>query len=245
MDCVFLRFSRLLMLALSVCGPRVAVADEPSTSTATSPGEVALSQMPGHWTRIPGRARDIGVDARGVPWIVSLDEKAAGGFAILRRTGSAWSEVDGGAVKIAVAPNGDVWIVDDAGQIRSRKAQDNRWTNVPGRAREISISPDGGVWKVGTDKQGDDYWIYKYDGADWRKMEGSAVHLSAGSNGNIWIVNSAGKIYWRGKNDWTHADTWQLQEGAQGMRPGCRSKRVGLVPNLHPRTRRGRCHLPG
>lgn len=174
---------------------------------------MSATAMTGPWTPIPGLARDIGVDALGNAWIVSLTEKSPGGYAIYQRSGSNWKKIDGGAVKIAVAPGGDVWIVDDAGQLHCRKAQDSRWANIPGGAREISISPDGNVWKVGINQEGDNYGLYKYNGTDWEKLNGSAVHLSAGSDGNIWIVNSAGDIYWRGKNYWYDAKTWELQQG--------------------------------
>lgn len=171
MDCVFLRFSRLLIVALGFCSLRLAAGNEPSTLTAIADVEGTPSQIPGHWTQIPGRARDIGVDARGVPWIVSFDEKAVGGYAIHKRTEATWSKVDGGAVKIAVAPNGDVWIVDDAGNVRFRKAQETTWTDMAGKARKISVAPDGVAWKIGSEQNGADYGVHKFNGSGWDKVD--------------------------------------------------------------------------
>ena len=188
---------------------RVVLAAGSDAATATA--------MEGPWIQIPGLAQDIGVDARGTAWIVSALDKSPGGYAIYKRTGTNWTKIDGGAVKIAVAPDGDVWIVDDAGQVHYRKTQDARWTDVPGGARGISISPDGGIWKIGIDKEDANYGIYKYNGTSWTKLDGSAVRISAGNDGNIWIINSAGEVHWRGKNYWYEAKKWELQEGINAV----------------------------
>jgi Tectonin domain len=181
--------------------------------TTSSALGVATNSVIGPWRQVPGLARDIGVDAQGVAWIVSMTKKVPGGYAIAKRSGSTWKKIDGGAVRIAVAPAGDVWIVDEAGKIRVRRAQDQRWTYVPGAAREISIGPDGGVWKIGTERDGPDYGIAKYNGSGWDEVDGSATHLSVGSNGNLWMVKFSGAIFWRGTNDWLQKATWELQEG--------------------------------
>jgi mannan endo-1,4-beta-mannosidase len=159
------------------------------------------------WTQVPGRARDIGVDAQGVPWIISADEKTSGGYAVLKREGNDWIKIDGGAVKIGVTPTGDVWTVDDKGAIRSRKKGDANWTDVVGRANEISVSPDGTVWKLGPERVGDEFALFKWDGSTWNRLDGSATHVAVGANDAPWIVKSTGEIFWRNK------DQWELQEG--------------------------------
>ena len=142
-----------------------------------------------------------------MPWIVSLDEKAAGGYAIQKRTGSTWSKVDGGAVKIAVAPNGDVWIVDDAGNVRFRRRRTpggpmsrarrekspSLLTVLPGRS---GVKP---IWRP--------VWHYKFNGSGWDQVDASAIRLAVGAGGAPWIVNANKEIYWRQK------DKWELQDG--------------------------------
>ena len=220
MDRIFFRFPPLLLAALGLCGPWLATANEPPTAVATSDIDAASSHMTGNWGAHSRIGRDIGVDAQGVPWIVSFDEKVVGGYAIYKRTGTTWSKVEGGAVKIAVAPNGGLWIVDDAGNVRFRKAQDTAWTDVAGKAREISLAPDGVAWKIGSEPIGADYGIYTFNGSGWDKVDGSAIHISIGTAGadwdgtryyssvaTPWIVKSNGDIYWR------HRGQWELQGG--------------------------------
>ena len=170
----------------------------------------ALSNMPGPWQQVAGRARDIGVDGKGVAWIVSCDEKVAGGYAIYKADPTAvasWAKVDGGAVHIAVTPDGDVWTVDDAGNVRCRKARDTAWSDVAGKARDISVDAAGVVWKIADPPVGDDYSIYKYQGAAWEPVDGAAQHLAVGVGDAAWIVKSNGVIYWR------HNGKWELQDG--------------------------------
>ncbi len=196
------------------------------TNFAFAADATSTAKMPGPWTQVSGKARDIGVDAQGVPWIISYDVKTAGGYAIFRRNGATWSRVKGGAVKIAVAPNGDVWTVDDAGNVRFRKFQDTSWRDIAGKAREITIAPDGVAWKIGTDADGADYSLYQYNGVGWDKVGGVASHFAVGSAGDVfknqgtvisnnqpytaanpWIIKSSGDIYW------FHNNQWVLQEG--------------------------------
>ena len=47
-------------------------------------------------------------------------------------TAAGWDGVDGGAVRIAVAPDGSPWVVNDAGAIVQRVG--NQWQEVPGAA---------------------------------------------------------------------------------------------------------------
>ncbi len=181
-----------------------------ATAIALSADAVALSNMLGPWQQVAGRARDIGVDANGVAWIISKDEKVVGGYAIYKAdpTGAAaWASVEGGAVHIAVTPRGDVWTVDDAGAVRYRKARDTAWSDVAGKARVISVDAAGAVWKIADPAIGDDYSIAKYHDAAWEPVDGSALHLAVGMGDAAWTVKSNGEIYWR------HNGKWTLQDG--------------------------------
>ena len=65
---------------------------------------------------VTGLARDVGIGANGAVWIIGTN-KVPGGYDIYRWTGSAWQNIPGGGVRIDVDPQGNPWIVQDAGQI--------------------------------------------------------------------------------------------------------------------------------
>ena len=65
-----------------------------------------------------------------------------------------WTQVPGGAVKIAVAPDGQPWVINKQGTIfrMTRGATsyvDGNWQVVPGTASDIGIGADGSVWTIG------------------------------------------------------------------------------------------------
>src|SRR5581483_4762395 len=66
-----------------------------------------------------------------------------------------WTSVEGGAIKIAVGPNGQPWILNKQGVIFNRTRGktgyvDGTWQVVPGSATDISVGADGSVWAIGT-----------------------------------------------------------------------------------------------
>jgi tectonin-like protein len=76
------------------------------------------------------------------------------------------------------------------------------WKQMPGAGNDIGVGPTGQAWVIGTDQSGNDYGIYRLDGANWTKVPGGAVRIDVGPNGP-WVVNSGGGIYsWNGTN-WT------------------------------------------
>ena len=184
-------------------------------------GEVALPRDFGDaisWRPLPGRARDIGVGADGSVWIIGTKPiGAAGDFGIYKFIGNNWAGVNGGAVRIAVGPNGVPWIVNSAGQIFRREG--DAWKPLPGRAKDIGVGADGSVWIVGTKPIGaaGDFGIYKLTGANWTSVDGGGVRIAVGPDGMPWIVNSAGQIFRRNGNSW------------KGL-PG-RGRDIGIGPN--------------
>jgi Tectonin domain len=155
------------------------------------------------WRLLPGRARDIGVGADGSVWIIGTSPVgAAGDFSIYRFAGTYWAVVSGGAVRIAVGPNGVPWIVNSAGQIFRREG--NAWKPLPGRAKDIGVGADGTVWIIGTNPVGTagDFGIYSLVGGSWVAVEGGAVRISVAPDGMPWIVNAAGQIFRRRGDSW-------------------------------------------
>ena len=111
---------------------------------------------------MPGLASDIGIGANGDVWVIGTTT-ASGGFGIFHYnlSGNNWDQVDGGAVRIAVDPEGNPWVVNDVGKIYRRTSAG--WEELPGTARDIGIGGNGDVWIVGTEQQDEDgYGILKF-----------------------------------------------------------------------------------
>ncbi|MEQ8277507.1 MAG: tectonin domain-containing protein [Deltaproteobacteria bacterium] len=113
------------------------------------------------------RAFDVGAGSAHNAWIVSRTPRGAGGYAIMRFTGSNWVEVGGAAVRISVGADGTVHVVNAAGYVYERSGitasnpngsywrrltnlAPNSFGNETGVAVDVSTSRTGIAWAVGT-----------------------------------------------------------------------------------------------
>ena len=168
------------------------------------------------WHPMPGLARGIGVGARGDVWVIGVDQ-VPGGSSIYRWTGSDWQIVAGGAVRIAVDPQGYPWVVNSAGQIL--RLTPGGWEALPGLASDIGIGADGTVWVVGVTPTAGGFTIHRWNGHDWELLPGGAVRIEVDPGGNPWVVNDRGDVarYYRGA--WTpmaHGFAKEIAIGTDG-----------------------------
>jgi hypothetical protein len=150
------------------------------------------------WTMYPGAANDLSVGANGATWIVGTN-LVTGGFGIFNWTASGWSSVAGGAVRIAVDPSGQPWVLNSGGEIWRRSAGGG-WQMLPGAGSDIGIGADGSVWLTGTNAGPGGYGIFRWNGSGWSAVGGGAVRISVGAKGAAWVVNDGGYIF-----EWTAA----------------------------------------
>jgi hypothetical protein len=75
------------------------------------------------WDPRPGCAKDIGVGANGVPWIIGCD-RVSSGYSIYKwahpERSDPWERQPGGGSEISVAADGRPWIVNNAHNIYRR-----------------------------------------------------------------------------------------------------------------------------
>lgn len=164
------------------------------------PSTVAWAAPP-IWTALPGTGKDIGAGG-GALWVVSTST-AANGFSVFRWVNSAWFEVPGaGAVRLAVDPQGNAWIVDDKGAVQRHDG--SKWVAVAGiHASDIGVGADGSVWAVGSQPfDAGGFGIYRYTGTSWTQMPGAAVRIDVDPKGNAWIVNKLGEVFRWGGSAW-------------------------------------------
>jgi len=158
------------------------------------------NNLSAQWQSVGGQARDVGVGANGTVWVIGWTA-VPGGYNIARWNGNFWEEVPGGAVRIDVDPNGNPWIVNDAGLIFRWNGQ--TWEGIGGQARDVGIGANGTVWVIGWTAVSGGYNIARWNGNFWEEVPGGAVRIDVDLNGNPWIVNDAGLIFrWNGQ-------TWQ------------------------------------
>jgi hypothetical protein len=162
----------------------------------------AIDRLGPKFRKISGFATDIGVGANDAVWIVTTTS-VNGGFSIQQWVGSGWSTISGGALRIAVDPRGNPWVVNSVNSIF--QLVDGWWQVMPGSGTDVGIGADGTVWMIGTGSG--DRPIFRWNGSSWTQMPGGAVRIAVGPTGNAWVVNSAGSIY-----EWT-GSTWQNRPG--------------------------------
>jgi hypothetical protein len=161
-------------------------------------GIFRLQRQPDHslaWQQLPGAGTDIGSD--GALWLIGTNP-VPGGFGIyFLDSTSNWVGVDGGAVRIAVGPDGLPWIVNSAGSIFHRVNNNTAWLALPGGAQDIGVGADGTPWVIGTNAVPGGFGIYRWDGSTWVGIDGGGVQISVGGDGLPWIVNSTGSVFER------------------------------------------------
>ena len=153
------------------------------------------------WGDTTYKAYDIAAGANGSVWFISAATTNGADGSIYRVTPSGPQQVAGGAMRIAVDPAGNPWVVNSGNQIF--RWNGSGWQQMPGAARDVGIGANGAVWVIGTDMS-----PYKWNGSNWSKISGGAVLISVDPSGNPWVVNAANQI-WRydGAN-------WALLPGA-------------------------------
>lgn len=147
------------------------------------------------WQLMDGKASDVGVGADGSVWIIGTNVVAGGGFDIWKRNATGWTNIPGGAVRIAVDPHGNAWIVNSSQTIF--RYDGTKWLVVNGAARDVGVGANGTVWVIGNNPEPGGYAIYRStdQGANWTKIPGSAMRISVDPSGNAWVVNNRNNVF--------------------------------------------------
>jgi hypothetical protein len=123
--------------------------------------------------------------------------------------------INGGAIKVAVGPNGQPWVVNQQGALYNRTKgtsgtyDDGQWHAVPGQVSDVAVGADGSVWAIGGINDvaniGGSH-IYHYNPIPasqatngWEVVDGGAIAVAVGPDGQPWIVNKQGTIFNRTK----------------------------------------------
>ena len=122
-------------------GTAIAVGTDGEPWVVNSKGDVWERYV--HLQNAP-KATDIAVDLDGIVWIVGPDY-----VSVKHPSKDQWSKFDVGGVAIAIAPDGNPWIVTASGQVLELKnGRFVQYENAP-KASDIAIGPklDYRAWK--------------------------------------------------------------------------------------------------
>ncbi len=122
---------------------------------------------------------------------------------IYQRVNERWKKLPGSdAVDIAVAADGNVFMVNSAGKIFNYHIS-NRWVAMPGSDAARIATGGGQVWMVNRAGK-----IYRFEpGAGWTQTNGSSGRdIAVTGDGKVFLTNSKGAIYERKANAWTQLD---------------------------------------
>ncbi len=168
-------------------GVRIAAHPNGEAWVANVKGEIWKLDINGGATRMPGSANDIGIGANGHVWVVGTNP-VPGGYGIHRWSGNGWSSIPGGAVRVAVDPQGVPWVVNDGGTIF--RLDPKGWQTMPGGAKDIGIGANGAIWITGTDGA-----LYRWTGSGWGRTSGIGTDVAVDKTGRSWHINGAFNIY--------------------------------------------------
>jgi hypothetical protein len=177
---------------------------------------IAISNSPSF--QIP--ALDIGLNQNGTMWCIGRDNYyPSGDHQIFKWTGSGWTVVNGGGVRIDVAADGTPWLVNAAGTVYVRQNSGTGnvpWINMGGNARDIGVGADGSVWIIGKDRipGTSDYKIFKLVNGVWTQSNGGGVYIDVLDDGRPAIINNAYSVYIKTGNSLTSA--WQQIPNGSG-----------------------------
>jgi hypothetical protein len=150
------------------------------------------------WTQLPGEALDVGASANAL-WVVGTNP-VPGGYGLHRWDGKTFVPASGGALRIDLDPNGNPWVVNNAGQIF--RWTGSAWVLLPGeKAQDIGVGANGTAWYVGGAKVAGGYSVFRWNAAanKWDAMPGGGVRIDVDPQGNAWMVNDANQIFrWTG-----------------------------------------------
>jgi len=142
------------------------------------------------WSQMPGCAKDIGVGLSGLIVVIGCNV-VPGGYGVYTYNNGAnsWTGITGGAVKVDVGPDGQIWVVNSLGQIFFTTNRNN-WTMISGWASDISVSNNNVPVCIGSSQT-----IWRWRINQWLQLTGSAVTISVGPYDEPWVTNAAGQVY--------------------------------------------------
>ena len=134
--------------------------------------------------------------------------------------------------RLAVAPNGTVWVVQYSGQILKQDAFGNFQPVSGPAASDIAVGDDGAVFIIGPGGT-----PYQYTGTTWTLIPGltNARRIAAGPAGTTTVVDLSGGIYQNVNGTWNNlsgpftANSVGVDEAGRAWALGVDNQGIGSV----------------
>lgn len=159
---------------------RIAVDKEGKPWVVNKSGYIYKGDGNGGWSRLPDKAKDIGIGGDNQVYIIGYTNTTYGGY-IYKWNGSGWSRIHGEATRVAVDRDGKPWVVNTLGDTFKGDGAGN-WTHLPGKALDIGIGPNGTVFTCRSNSGS----LYEWNGSNWSTrltMEKAISNVTVGYNG--------------------------------------------------------------
>lgn len=135
--------------------------------------------------------RDIAVNANGTVW--TIGGEATPNATIQRLVGSSLVTQPGSAVRIAVDPSGNAWIVNSNGDLyhwEKTGTSAEAWVLSSLKAMDVAAGASGAVWAVGTDHR-----IMELRDGTWTAISGAGDRIAVDPAGNPWVTNASHDVW--------------------------------------------------
>lgn len=186
---------------------RVAVGPSGNAVVANSGGSLYQWNGTSGWNALTGGARDVAVGDDGAGhdsiWVIGTDSQP-GGYGIWHLSAGTWSRISpGGGVRIAVGPDGTVYVLNTSGQVwhwTGTTPAAGSWTLMTGASgSDIGTGPTGTVWITGTNSVPGGGSISEWNptSSTWNTVPGGATQITVAGNGLPIVANSVFSIYKR------------------------------------------------
>ena len=148
------------------------------------------------WKYLPGMATDVAASTGQDRSLWTIGKTAVnGGFSIhkFNYVTNTFTVVPGGAVRIAVGPDGIPWVVNNLGQIFKRV--NSQWQQLPGNAVDIAVGANGSVYIVSTTPALGGFAIKLWKNNKWEQIPGrGGMRIAVASYGFAWAVDNANRV---------------------------------------------------
>lgn len=149
------------------------------------------------WKYYPTQATDIAASSGKTPWLWTISKTpVSGGYAINRYNyvTHQFLPVPGGALRIAVGPDGLPWIINNKGEIY-KMGTGAQWQKLTGSALDIAVGATGAAYMISTVPAPGGFAIKYWKNNQWNQMPGKgAVRIAVSSTGVAWAIDNANKI---------------------------------------------------
>lgn len=149
----------------------------------------------GAFRKVTAWGSDVGVGADGSVFIIGTDGCNGSGCQVYKVENGQSIAYPGTAIKIAVDPSGNPWVVNRGGEI-FRWIKDSGFQKLSGLATDVAVGADGVAYIIGTGPcNASGCTVYKREGENWKPLPATASSISVASQSNVWITNLNNEIF--------------------------------------------------